>query len=99
MKLIDKLFGRSSTVTFGKQCFRNSNGKDLLHSQGRNHEYPYVRSAGCGFLLRPASLPACPLRGRGSQILTGFIPETGVGYHAKNREIKKGYSPINQVFK
>nr|DAS11305.1 MAG TPA: hypothetical protein [Caudoviricetes sp.] len=28
-----------------------------------------------------------------------FIPETGVGYHAKNREIKKGYSPINQVIK
>ena len=29
MKLIDKLFGRSSTVTFGKQCFRNSNGKEI----------------------------------------------------------------------
>ena len=29
MKLIDKRFGRSSTVTFGKQCFRNSNGKEI----------------------------------------------------------------------
>lgn len=28
-----------------------------------------------------------------------FLPETGVGYHAKNREIKKGYTPTIQVFK
>ena len=27
------------------------------------------------------------------------LPETGVGSRAKNREIKNGDSPINQVFK
>nr|DAS05899.1 MAG TPA: UPF0297 protein [Caudoviricetes sp.] len=38
------------------------------------------------------------MTGRGSQISTPILPETGAGSHTKNREFKKGYSPINQVF-
>lgn len=30
MKLIDKLFSRNSTVTFGKQRFQNSDGKEIV---------------------------------------------------------------------
>ena len=40
-----------------------------------------------------------PLTGRGDQISTTVYPETGEESHTKNREIKKGYSPIIQVFK
>ena len=31
--------------------------------------------------------------GRGSQISTGSYANTGVGSHAKNREIKRGIAP------
>jgi hypothetical protein len=41
---------------------------------------------------------ALALAGRGMIILTPNSPETGVGSYTKNREIKKGYSPINQLF-
>lgn len=30
MKLIDKLFSRNSTVTFGKQRFQNNDGKEIV---------------------------------------------------------------------
>jgi len=98
----------------GILCVKNALGKEGTHPpewltiscrsdsvDGHWIWITYKAYAGAATVPSPSRKEAASVSvpGRGSQISTGFCAKTGVGSHAKNREIKWGIDPRFQDFR